>query len=76
MDFLASRSRSPLRLAAWAVLAVLAVAQLVLHLHDGDTLGAVLAAGMLACCLGVFVDSIRHHRQSLRTEANLSPLKR
>jgi len=55
---------------------VLAVAQLVLHLHDGDTLGAVLAAGMLACCLGVFVDSIRHHRQSLRTEANLSPLKR
>lgn len=76
MRFFESRARTPLQLAGWAVLAALAVAQLVLHLHDGDTLGAWLAAGMLACCVGTFVDSFRHHRRTLRADTARAPSPR
>jgi len=69
MGFFESRARTPLHLAVWAVTAVLAVAQLALHVHDGDTLGAWLAAALLACCVGTFVDSFRHHRRARRADA-------
>lgn len=73
---LVKQPRTRPNLAFWAVLAALAVAQLGVHLGDGDTLGVVLAAAQLACCLAVFGSSVRHHRRRLRADAVQAPSPR